>query len=541
MKKNTFHVGDIVTFGKIDEKEIEWKIVTIDGEDALIASYYGVSLHAFHCEPSPVAWEACSLRHWLNNDFLQSAFSNKDQEKIHSVMLADEKTELSFTDDQAADKVFILSESETERYFRKQSDRVLLYNDRLSGTWSFSNGLMTTCRWWMRGKTQEINGRYCAPVCDHDGSFGGYQIASSQRMAVRPAMWVDLSALRPTELPDIDHLSIRLKKGELGTLTFFSGGLEDQRNVLARFVDYETQEEYVMFYEPYYLDPRVAKISIDSYVGNAIRDKAKVLCSLLRRNTYDDAADQLQRKMDENRVRSWMHQLAWSSSSGEYDEKEEGSIINFGKTSPEKGKKRKAIPWIVLKRSGSKALLITEKGLKSSTFMENDSEAWEWEHSEIRRWLNTEFYKKCFSNEEKKKIQKCMTDCGDILGRANESGAVYDHVFLLNDAEANLFFKSDAARKITGTPDDVSILRFERDEDAGDWWWLRSPGDTFEYACCVNPDGGIDRHGAWVHSTVCAIRPVILIDLSWNDKRIEMDNPEQNLIQAAEDDEQIPF
>ncbi len=173
--------------------------------------------------------------------------------------------------------------------------------------------------------------------------------------------------------------------------------------------------------------------------------------------------------------------------------------------------------------------------------MEDDSEAWEWEHSEIRRWLNTEFYKKCFSNEEKKKIQKCMTDCGDILGRANESGAVYDHVFLLNDAEANLFFKSDAARKITGTPDDVSILRFERDEDAGDWWWLRSPGDTFEYACCVNPDGGIDRHGAWVHSTVCAIRPVILIDLSWNDKRIEMDNPEQNLIQAAEDDEQIPF
>ena len=541
MKKHSFHIGDIVSFSSIEEKEIEWKILTIDGEGALITSCYGVSLHAFNNNPSPSTWRTCSLRTWLNHDFLCSSFSDKEQEKIHSIVLAEEKSEISFSDDQETDKVFILSEEEAERYFSKQADRVLLYNDSLSGTWSFSNGLMTTCRWWMRGKTHDIDGRHCAPICDHDGSFGGYQTANSQRMAVRPAMWVDTSVLRPVDWPDLEQLNIRLKKDELGSLTFFFGGFEDQHRVLARFVDYETQEEYVLFKEPYLIGANVAKVTIDERVGNVIRKKAEILRSLLSRTTYDDAADLLQKKLDENRVRAWMHQMAWSSSPGEYTEAEEGSVIRFGKMSLEKGKKRQPISWIVLKRSGSKALLITEKGIKSSNFMDDDSEEWEWEHSKIRSWMNTEFYKKCFSKEEKQKIQTCMTECGDILGRINEGTMVYDNVFLLSDAEANLFFSSDAARKISGTPNDVPFILGDHDNTGGDWWWLRSPGDERELVCCVDPDGRIDRHGAWVHSTVCAIRPVILIDLTRKDACSVKDDFEYDSFQSFESEEQIPF
>ncbi|MBR3015986.1 MAG: hypothetical protein IKH57_02710 [Clostridia bacterium] len=44
--------------------------------------------------------------------------------------------------------------------------------------------------------------------------------------------------------------------------------------------------------------------------------------------------------------------------------------------SPGKGKKKQPISWLVLRRSGSKALLITEKGVKSDTFMDDNSEEW---------------------------------------------------------------------------------------------------------------------------------------------------------------------
>lgn len=519
MKTQTFHAGDIVYFGMIEENEIEWKIVTIDEEGALLTSCYGLALHAYDDSTSPTTWKDCSLRKWLNTDFYGSAFSPKEQEKIHSVFLAEENTEISFSDaEDTADKVFILSEAETERYFANPSDRMLLYNERVSGTWAFGKGYMTTCRWWMRGRTEAFNGRNCAPVCDHDGSFGGYQTANSPRMAVRPALWVDTKALRPADLPDIGQMSIRLKTKASDTLTFFDYGFEDQRAVLARFVDYETQEEYVMLRSPYGLiEPLVARVSLDYNVGESIEKKARILGNLLSRNTYENATDQLLKKMDENRVRVWMHQVAWSPSPREcQNDIQEGDVIQFGKMAPGKGKKKQPISWIVLRRIGSKALLITEKGIKSSNFMDDDSEEWEWEHSWIRSWLNTEFYKRSFTAEERRKIQNCMTESGDVLGRVNEKQMVFDHVFLLSDAEANVFFSSDAARIIRGTPNDVPFLLCEckSNEDEGDWWWLRSPGDVHEYVCCVSPDGHIDRRGCWVHSTVCAIRPSILIDLT---------------------------
>ena len=491
----------------------------VENEEALITSCYGVALHAYNDTPSSVSWRTCSLRKWLNSDFLSSAFSPREQEMIHTIVVAENDGDISFSEEEdATDQVFILSEAETERYFGKPSDRMLLYNERLSGTWSFGKGFMTTCRWWMRGKVGEFNGISCAPVCDHDGSFGGFQAVNSPRMAVRPALWVDTATLRPAALQGIEHLNIRLKKGDLGTLTFFTDGFEDQREVLARFVDYETLEEYVMYQEPFgMLTPLIARVNLDHKVDESIERKAEILHSLLSRNNYDDAADLLMKKKDERRVRTWMQQMAWFPSPGECLDVHEGDVIHFGKMSPGEGKREQPIPWIVLRRSGNKALLVTKNGVKNSTFMDDDSEERMWEHSWIRTWLNTEFYKTCFTKEEKRRIQDCITDRGDRLGRVNEDAKVIDHVFLLNDAEASLFFSSDAARVISGTPNDVPYLLSRKDDNTADWWWLRSPGDMSEYGCCVDPDGHVDRHGCWVHSTVCAIRPAILIDLRMND------------------------
>jgi len=519
IKAQSFHAGDIVAFGQSDGADIKWRILAVDGKEALITACCGVGLHAYHDDPSPALWRDCSLRKWLNTDFVSTVFSPGEREKICPVILpdeADDDDDLSLTDENgAADKIFILSEAEAQRYFAGPSDRMLPYSQSVSGTWSFGSGLMRTCRWWLRGKTEGFNGRSCAPVCDHDGTFGGYQTASSPRMAVRPALWVDTSALRPAALPDIGSLGARLKTGEAGTLTCFTGGHEDQRDVLARFVDYETREEYVI-YRPAWSDgePEVARMVPDPDVGGTVRQKAGAITQFLSRYPYDTAAEMLQKKLDEARVRAWTNQMAWSPTPGECMDVKEGGTVRFGAISPGRGKKRRPLEWLALRRIGSKALLIAKEGLKCDTFMEDGSEEQAWEHSQIRAWLNGAFYRDCFTREEKRRIQHCMTECGDLLGRVNEKGMVFDHVFLLSDAEASLFFDSDAARVIRGTPNDVPCLLEQSDEDSPDWWWLRSPGRTNDCVCCVDPDGRVDRRGAWVHSTVCAIRPAILIDLS---------------------------
>lgn len=224
---------------------------------------------------------------------------------------------------------------------------------------------------------------------------------------------------------------------------------------------------------------------------------------------------------DKKRVHAWMNQPAWYPSSGPYPEEKAGDIIYLGNRSPARGKRKQPIPWIVLCQNRGKALLITQNGLKCYTFMDDNTFNWGWEHSWIRNWLNTSFYWNSFSPEERNMIQPCVTDYSYLFGWVNKYDPVYDRVFLLNDAEANLFFTSNEARIIRGTPDDVSIFRFQKDENDKDWWWLRSQGSEEELACCVDPDGCIDRNGLWMYSSVCAIRPAILVDLSCGHTEIE--------------------
>lgn len=510
MKSNTFQAGDMVYFGALMDRAIKWRVLSVDGGDALVTTCHAVSAQPYNRVDGPVDWENCYLRRWLNETFLQSAFSDREREKIRSVTHADKDAQISFSEERTADRVFVLSEEEARRYFADPEDRTLLFHGQAPDVWSVSRGLRQTCCWWLRGRSVEINGKNGAAYCDYGGGCDGWQRVDSAHIGVRPALWVDQQALRPAR--EIGNLNIRLKQDAADSITLFRYGREEKREVYARFVDYETQGEYVLYheggYDPY---PRVARIEADEAVGSVMEKKAEELIALLCEMPRGRAAELLQRRMDEERVKNWMNQVAWAPTGREeWADVEEGDVIRLGRTEGKNG--REPLNWILLLRSGSKALLVAEKGLRCDAFMGDDDE-WNcrWEKSKIREWLNGPFYKKSFSEKEKYMIQRCMTDTGDILGRVQEEGMAYDWVFLLSDAEAATLFPSDEARKLSGTPDDVSLIR---DENAtGDWWWLRSPGDRGDRIACVDPDGRVDREGCEGYCVVCAVRPAILVDL----------------------------
>ena len=104
----------------------------------------------------------------------------------------------------------------------------------------------------------------------------------------------------------------------------------------------------------------------------------------------------------------------------------------------------------------------------NGTVSEVKEENRNWEHSDLRIWLNSTFLNAAFSDYEMNAIlNTLLDDCG-----------VTDRVFLLSYSEVASFFKSDADRICKATDYAIANRAFiDRYKTGGCWWWLRSLGD----------------------------------------------------------------
>ena len=83
-------IGSIVTFGRYEQdgdkengpEEIEWVVLDVQDGKALLLSKYGLEAKPYNTEYTDVTWETCTLRAWLNSDFLNKAFSAEEQSAI---------------------------------------------------------------------------------------------------------------------------------------------------------------------------------------------------------------------------------------------------------------------------------------------------------------------------------------------------------------------------------------------------------------------------------------------------------------------------
>ena len=76
-------VGENVTFGRYEQDNnssngtegIEWTVLDVQGEKALLLSKYGLNCKTYYKSQSPVTWETSDLRAWLNGEFYNKAFT----------------------------------------------------------------------------------------------------------------------------------------------------------------------------------------------------------------------------------------------------------------------------------------------------------------------------------------------------------------------------------------------------------------------------------------------------------------------------------
>lgn len=200
-KVKSVNVGDVYKFGSYEQnnnksngqEDIEWLVLEKDGTKILVVSKYALDCKPYNTSYIDVTWETCTLRKWLNNDFINAAFSADEKVMIPTVTVSADKNFYNSTNPGNAtqDQVFLLSITEVNKYFSSNSARQCKPTNYAVSGGACVNSSNGNCWWWLRspGLVQDYaalvftEGEVVESGCDVDDDF-----------AVRPALWIDLNS-----------------------------------------------------------------------------------------------------------------------------------------------------------------------------------------------------------------------------------------------------------------------------------------------------------------------------------------------------------
>lgn len=221
--------GDMMTFGRYEQdsnlnngpEPIEWMVLDVQDGKALLLSKYGLDAQQYNAEWRATTWENCTLRAWLNSDFLNGAFSTEEQSAI-LVTEVDNSDAQGFDWTKAEggqttggnnteDKIFLLSCAEAIQYFdtkymgvegsennvaaRVSPTKYALNN----GAYVDENDYQIACKtsdgnkagWWWLRSPGDYQGN--AAAVSFYGSFAS-KYSDNSYICIRPALWVNLDS-----------------------------------------------------------------------------------------------------------------------------------------------------------------------------------------------------------------------------------------------------------------------------------------------------------------------------------------------------------
>ncbi len=201
-KYKEIKAGDCVTFGSYEQdsdvsngkEELDWIVLEVQDGRALVISKYAIDCQSYHTSYTDTTWENSFIRRWLNDDFIKNAFSAAEEVMISTATVSADKNPGYTTDPGKAiqDKVFLLSIDEANQYFGSESARQCAPTAYAVACGAYIDSDNGGCWWWLR-----------TPGCfQHDAAFvyssGGVRGRGTsidrKDMAIRPALWIDLSA-----------------------------------------------------------------------------------------------------------------------------------------------------------------------------------------------------------------------------------------------------------------------------------------------------------------------------------------------------------
>jgi len=170
-------------------------VLSVDGNDAFVVADQILEYGKKYNESGVnVTWETCTLRSWLNNDFLNAAFTSAEQEAIYNttVVNADNPSYGTSGGNNTTDKIYLLSIAEASNPdygFNATFNR----NDcRRKATRTAYTGATSGAHWWLRSP-----GGNSANAALVNGDGYGDDFGHSVRDAIVgpcPALHVNLSS-----------------------------------------------------------------------------------------------------------------------------------------------------------------------------------------------------------------------------------------------------------------------------------------------------------------------------------------------------------
>ena len=205
--------------GRLDD--IEWLVLKREGNKVLFVSKDALDFGMYSETGEEVSWERSSLRRWLNEVFVSSAFRADEARLIVSadvtgaqtVPRSDASAPSGAPSNQGSapsaptgtpsgkgifDKIFLLSSVEANLYLNSYRARACRGTAYCAGIARSSRGAVSgrapggknddtfPCTWWLRTPRAYVSS-------DGTVNYGGRSVFTGAN-AVRPAMWIDLEA-----------------------------------------------------------------------------------------------------------------------------------------------------------------------------------------------------------------------------------------------------------------------------------------------------------------------------------------------------------
>lgn len=513
-----------VTIGSYEESgeksDLEWMVLEYDENDgrALLISKNILGKYRFDDGEYWPEWAYCELREFLNDEFLRATFTDAEKELILLTSLKTDDT------DDTTDNIFILSSSEVWD-LKNHFDFKSAYKD---GNFGY---------WWLRNVDEDFgtlaitsNGQECCPD----------EIADD--VGIRPVMNIDLkydkaNAANRLKTPSYKAEPFKQEKKIVISInkTLNSDGYyiymkKDSDKEFLSIADVKQDNSDPVVYTLADIEPGTYSFRVIAYKKSGD-------------NTIESEYDEQVIKLDEpDGIKTHKTEAGSVDATGYvkenypalYDLYKAGKIgltgegkrdtivlgsyeLEYAIESNKEYPKTEKMPleWDVLEYSadGTKALVISKYIICHRVF---DGSELIWETADLRKWLNSDFYKNAFTEKEQEVIRITDVKHEDDFLKGNDTK---DRIFLLSVNDAEKYFSNDIDR-----------LAYYYDRVIGDWW-LREDNRSEDYYSSwdeedwdeeywpdahpiVSEDGQVVSDDAEVDMNFIGVRPSFWINLT---------------------------
>lgn len=170
---------------------IEWLVMKETDGKALLVSRYALDAFPYfvEVERDGATWATSMLRSWLNEAFLNSAFTPEEQRAIHRTHIVTPQNPFwgTYGGDETEDKIFLLDIEEAKTLFDRES-RQCSPTPYAQARGVYAADHNHSCWWWLRSPGDYLGN--AAYVCLDGGVNTRGMDINYGTYAVRPAMWV---------------------------------------------------------------------------------------------------------------------------------------------------------------------------------------------------------------------------------------------------------------------------------------------------------------------------------------------------------------